>query len=107
MFYPFVMLAIKLEDGGPIFITQERVGRFQKPIQIYKFRSMTGNDQGKYGADGRSELKVTRVGKWLRILRLDELPQLWNVLRGDLSIVGPAPGAAGAGEELFGQDHVL
>lgn len=89
--YPFVMLAIKLDDGGPYFITQERVGRFERPIRIIKFRSMSGNDQGEYGTGGKSELTVTRVGKWLRILRLDEIPQLWNVFRGDLSLVGPRP----------------
>ena len=91
VFYPFIIAAIKLDDGGPPFITQERVGRFQKPIRIIKFRSMSGNDAGEYGKSGKTKLEVTRVGFWLRLLRLDELPQLWNVLLGDLSLVGPRP----------------
>ena len=91
IFYPFVLLAIKLDDGGPIFIVQERVGRFQEPIRILKFRSMSGNDDGKYGSRGKSVLTVTRAGYWLRVLRIDEFPQLWNILRGDLSLVGPRP----------------
>lgn len=89
--YPLVLLAIKLDDGGPALIVQERVGRFQEPIRVFKFRSMTGNDRGEYGAEGKTKLAVTRVGKWLRNLRIDELPQLWNVLRGNLSLVGPRP----------------
>jgi lipopolysaccharide/colanic/teichoic acid biosynthesis glycosyltransferase len=89
--YPFVVLAIKLDDGGPVFIVQERVGRYQRPVRIVKFRSMSGNDAGEYGEGGKTKLTVTRVGKWLRLLRIDELPQLWNIVRGDLSLVGPRP----------------
>ncbi|HEY4527248.1 MAG TPA: sugar transferase [Candidatus Paceibacterota bacterium] len=89
--YPFVALAVKLDDGGPLFIRQIRVGRFQQPIHVWKFRTMSGNDEGNYGKNGVSELEVTRVGKWLRSLRIDEFPQLWAVLKGDLSLVGPRP----------------
>lgn len=91
VFYPFIILAIKLEDKGSIFIVQERIGSNGKLIKIIKFRSMSGNDNGKYGNNGTTTLRVTKVGKFLRVSRLDEIPQFWNVLRGDLSLVGPRP----------------
>ncbi len=91
IFYPFIYLAVKIEDGGSLFIVQERTGYKGKKIKIIKFRSMSGNDNGKYGREGASKLFVTKVGKFLRSSRLDELPQFWNVVRGDLSLVGPRP----------------
>lgn len=87
--YPFIIAAIKLEDGGPVFYRTERVGRYNRPIRIIKFRSMTGRDEG--AAALQTPNRVTRVGRILRQSRLDELPQLWNVLRGDLSFIGPRP----------------
>jgi len=87
--YPLVALLIKLDDGGPVFITQERTGKFQRPIFVRKFRSMSGSDTGEEVM--KSKHVITRVGKWLRVLRVDELPQIWNVVRGDLSLVGPRP----------------
>lgn len=88
--YPFVFFAIKFDDGGPIFITQERVGENNKLIKIIKFRSMSRNDEGRYGEETKPN-QVTRAGSFLRRTRLDELPQLWNVLKGDLSLIGPRP----------------
>lgn len=84
-------IAIKLDDGGPAFIVQERLGKNDKRIRIYKFRTMTTNDDGRYGDEKARENKVTRVGSFLRTSRIDEFPQFWNVIAGSLSLVGPRP----------------
>lgn len=81
IFYPFVVILIKLDDGGSVFFIQERIGKNNRIVRLTKFRSMS--------EDGSN--KVTRVGKWLRKLRIDELPQLWNVLKGEMSMIGPRP----------------
>lgn len=91
--FPVISLFIKLESKGPIFFKQERVGRNEKSFYIYKFRSMKNNAEKKTGPimSFKNDNRVTRIGKILRKTRLDELPQLWNVLKGDMSFVGPRP----------------
>ena len=87
-----VGLSIKLDSPGPIFYRQMRVGLRGQPYMIWKFRSMA-NDAEKYGPRWAEahDPRISRVGRWLRKLRLDELPQFINVLKGDMSLVGPRP----------------
>jgi lipopolysaccharide/colanic/teichoic acid biosynthesis glycosyltransferase len=86
-------LAIKLDDGGPVLYRQRRVGRDGKEFELLKLRTMVvGADrQGAGWAVDRGDPRITRAGAVLRRLSLDELPQLWNVLRGEMSLVGPRP----------------
>ncbi len=86
-------IAIKREDGGPAIFKQERIGRFGRPFTIYKFRSMR-TDAEKDGPalyQHENETRMTKVGKYLREHHLDELPQLWNVVKGDMAFIGPRP----------------
>jgi exopolysaccharide biosynthesis polyprenyl glycosylphosphotransferase len=85
-------LAVRLDSPGPIFYKQERVGKGRKPFTIYKFRSMR-EDAESGGARWAMERdpRVTKVGNLLRLTHVDELPQIWNVFRGDMSVVGPRP----------------
>ena len=71
LFYPFVWAAVRIEDGGPLFIVQNRIGRNGKAIKIIKFRSMTADDGGRYENSGKSGLKVTKVGRFIRMTRID------------------------------------
>jgi lipopolysaccharide/colanic/teichoic acid biosynthesis glycosyltransferase len=87
--YPFVALVTKLQDGGPVLFTQERVGTGNRPISIIKFRTMSTMDRGIPLI--KNDPRITPVGSFLRKSRIDELPQLWNILCGDVSLIGPRP----------------
>jgi lipopolysaccharide/colanic/teichoic acid biosynthesis glycosyltransferase len=86
-------VAIKLEDGGPVFYRQRRVGLGGHEFELLKLRTMVvgAERMGAGFAVNRGDPRITRVGRLLRRLSLDELPQLWNVVRGDMSLVGPRP----------------
>ena len=90
---PLVMLAIRLDSQGPVFYTQDRVGKAGRVFKVMKFRTMRQDAEAANGPQwaGDNDPRVTRVGRFLRSSRLDEIPQLWCVLKGDMAFVGPRP----------------
>lgn len=99
------MILVRREDGGPAIYKQERIGRFGRPFYIYKFRTMRVDAEAigpqlSHGG-GEGDPRLTKIGKFLRAHHLDELPQLWNVFKGDMAFVGPRP------ERKFYIDQIL
>ncbi len=90
--FGLIALQVKCSSKGPVFYSQERIGLYGLPFRIYKFRTMRNNaEEGQPQLTLDNDPRITKVGHWLRKYRLDELPQLWNILKGDMSIVGPRP----------------
>lgn len=100
---PIIYLVMRLEGRGPLFITQERIGRFNTPVTVYKIRTMTENRSASATWTKEDAIEgntITRVGAVLRKLSIDELPQVWTILKGDMSLIGPRNDIKGLGERL-------
>ena len=101
--YPFIYLAMRIEGQKKVFMTQERVGQYNQPIKVYKIQTMTTNDAASgtwTQEDAKRNNHVTRVGAWLRKASIDEWPQALNILRGEMSLIGPRNDIAGLGARL-------
>jgi lipopolysaccharide/colanic/teichoic acid biosynthesis glycosyltransferase len=101
-----VAILIKLVDKGSVFFKQKRVGQFGRLFTIYKFRTMKVNNN-KNSISVKGDERITKVGAVLRKLKLDELPELWNILRGDMSFVGPRPDVKGYADKLTGRERKI
>ena len=103
MMLPFIYLALRIEGKGELFISQERIGQFNQPVIVYKIRTMTENRSASAtwtAEDAKEGNVVTKVGAILRKLSIDELPQVWTILKGDMSLIGPRNDIKGLGERL-------
>jgi len=103
LFLPFIYLAMRMEGNGPLFISQERIGKSNLPITIYKLRTMTENRSASAtwtNEDAKEGNQITKVGAFLRKLSIDEIPQVWSILKGEMSLIGPRNDIKGLGERL-------
>lgn len=100
-----VLVRVKM-PGGPVIFTQQRVGRYGRLFTMYKFRTMTVAHGGS-SISVAGESRITPLGAVLRRYKLDELPELWNVLIGDMSFVGPRPDVSGYADKLQGEDRLI
>lgn len=103
---PFLYIAMRIEGKGPLFITQDRIGRFNRPVRVHKLRTMTVNDaaSGTWTKEDKEiGNHITRVGAFLRKTSIDEFPQCLNILKGEMSLIGPRNDIVGLGERLAGE----
>lgn len=105
-FFMAVALVIKLSMPGPVFFRQVRIGHQGKPFKILKFRSMRVSDE-ESSITLESDSRITPFGRFLRRSKIDELPQLWNILKGEMSLVGPRPDVPAYASKLEGEDRII
>ena len=102
-----ILCIIKLTSKGPAFFIQERVGKEGKTFRMIKFRSMYVVNKSYSTISVKGDIRITKIGAVLRRYKLDELPELWNVLVGDMSLVGPRPDVSGYADKLEGEDVLI
>jgi lipopolysaccharide/colanic/teichoic acid biosynthesis glycosyltransferase len=102
-----VSVLVKTSSEGPVFFVQKRIGKNGKVFQMIKFRSMTVIQSSDSTISIKGDVRITKIGALLRKYKLDELPELFNVLRGDMSIVGPRPDVSGYADKLEGEDVLI
>ena len=103
----FLALAIRVSSGAPVLFRQVRIGRHGRPFRIIKFRTMVPGSAAGSSVTVCGDARLTRTGKFLRKWKLDEIPQLWNVLLGDMSLVGPRADVPGFADRLQGADRLI
>ena len=106
-FFIIVSALVKFSSEGPIFFIQERIGLHAKKFQMIKFRSMTVNQSLDSTISVKGDVRITPIGIFLRKYKMDELPELLNVLIGDMSLVGPRPDVSGYADNLIGEDRKI
>jgi len=100
-----ISIAIKISSSGPVLFCQKRVGKDGELFTLIKFRSMTVQQESNSTATFRGDVRITKIGVFLRKYKLDELPELWNVIKGEMSLVGPRPDVPGYADKLVGKDR--